>query len=332
MLVFLSSSVLVGSLNYSLTGMLFFLATFIRASTSSKAFPTFSFMVWHVGRFSVGFLAIFVFVPWLYFRRYGGVEYLRARIKVSRFFYGKDSYPVAFTTYQLAKFHNLQGDLDDAFECYQRSAALLIQSRRGDSLTQAGAVARFLTRIGQDLCALRRYPEGLEVLETALSIQKELGRQCFVMHLQQTLNCIGETHEKMGNVEDALRTYQVGLENMRERADAQCMDMAISLVRVGSVYETMGDQYRDEALERYQEAMSIYLFNTGEFPCRKSIAELYAKIGNLQSDKGEVVAAVESFRLAVDVYRRLGKTDEDEVVKHLLSRASDLDHLSSNNV
>jgi hypothetical protein len=59
------------------------------------------------------------------------------------------------------------------------------------------------------------------------------------------------------------------------------------------------------------------LLNDGEFPCRVFIARIYNRIGNVLCSRGDYVAAVEQFELALSVYSRAGKSEESKEMTRL---------------
>jgi tetratricopeptide (TPR) repeat protein len=73
----------------------------------------------------------------------------------------------------------------------------------------------------------------------------------------------------------------------------------------------------DEALQSLQKALRISLLTDGEFPCRVSIARIYERIGNILSSRGDSVAAVEQYELALGVYSRAGKSDDSKEMTSL---------------
>ena len=177
--------------------------------------------------------------------------------------------------------------------------------------------ALFQARVGKTLYAMGRYTEALEAFETAMTLRNKLEKANFVLRLQNDLHWIGQTNEKLGN-------YQQALKALQERGHKQGLHTAKSLARIGSVCECVGRL--EEAHDYLGQALELYLLNVGDFPRSKSVAEVYTALGNVAEQRGDSVTAVENYRLGVEVYQRGGRSEQDKLVQNLIRKISDLEH------
>ena len=130
-------------------------------------------------------------------------------------------------------------------------------------------------------------------------------------------------------MEEALKIFQEAHAALVQRGYDRCIDSAKSLVLMARVLSTM--EKPNESLEKYEEALDIYVYNVGQFPRRKSIAELYNSIGDLRAKGGDDALAAENYNLAAEVYRRGGRSDEDRDMQNILRKIGDLKDASSGN-
>jgi hypothetical protein len=85
----------------------------------------------------------------------------------------------------------------------------------------------------------------------------------------------------------------------------------------------LSDRPDEAQLQNLQESLRISLLNDGEFPCRVSIARIYKRIGHILSCRGDFVAAVEQYELALGVYPRAGKSEDSKEMTRLRRKIFD---------
>lgn len=156
----------------------------------------------------------------------------------------------------------------------------------------------------------------------SLTLRRKLEKALFVLRLQEILHCIGQTHERLGNLDEALKVFQEAHAALVQRGHDRSIESAKSLTLMARVLASKDEL--DPSLETYQQALEIYVYNVGEFPRRKSVGDLYKAIGDLRAKKGEGSLAAENYGLAVEVFRRGGKSDEDKEMQGMLRKIEDL--------
>ena len=254
-------------------------------------------------------------VSWKFFQIYGPLKTLQTDIRVSTALYGPHSRFVAMGLYRMGMYYESQNEPEKALDCYRQIVDFPVCRHHPSA-------APYYSKIGKLLFALGQYEEALEAFETCLTLHRKLEKAFFVLRLQGILHCIGQTHERLGNLEEALKIFEEAHTALVQRGYDRSVDNAKSLVLMARVLENMGKD--DESIEKYQKALDTYIYNVGEFPRRKSIAELYNSIGGLHVRKGQIAPAVENYGMAVDVYRRAGKSDEDREMQVILRKMEDL--------
>ena len=216
----------------------------------------------------------------------------------------------------MGMYYESQNEPTRALQCYQEIIAFPV-CRRG----HPGA-APYHNKIGKLLYSLGRYEEALEAFETSLTLQQQLEKAMFVLRYQDALHNIGQTHERLGHWDKALKVFSEAQAAVVQRGHDKSIENAKSLTLMARVLASMDKV--EEALEKYQEALDIYIFNVGEFPRRKSIADLYTSMGDLQVRQGQETSAVKSYELAVEIFRRGGKSDQDQDLQSIQQKIADL--------
>jgi len=250
------------------------------------------------------------------FRRLGPVKYLRSQLWRSKILCGEESPQVALILYRIGLVHEILNEPEDAFEAYRSIVSTIPDASKhpGGALVHHAA--------GRMALALRRYDEALEYFETALLLRELNPRN--TLRVTKELYAIASTYERIGNLKLALEKRTQALERLHERGLSQSMDAARCLTLIGTTFQSM--EKLDEALEKLNEALAIYILNVGDYPSVGAIACLYEKIGEVHANRGDVSTAIENFHLAIEVHRRGGKSDENREVSSLLQKAADLEH------
>ena len=74
----------------------------------------------------------------------------------------------------------------------------------------------------------------------------------------------------------------------------------------------------DEALVMFQKGLDIFRLNYGEFPKQFSMAKLHESIGDIFHKKNKMVLAKEHYEIALENFRRAGKSESDRLVVKLM--------------
>ncbi len=138
-------------------------------------------------------------------------------------------------------------------------------------------------------------PVALEAIDNARRIHD-------VQRIAEGANLLGSVHSDLGNLANALQSYQDALTAYRQLNDRR-MTGGVS-VNIGATYFALGDNVR--ALELYQEAIDIF-DSIGE-RAFKAIAT--GNIGSILSTHGSLDRALEYFERAVSEFNDLGMVGE----------------------
>lgn len=261
------------------------------------------------------FLAVLPLVYYKYYQSNGPLVTLQNHVRFCQSVYGPHSRFVAMALFRLGMYYESQNEPEKALASYQQITDFPIcQSYHG--------AAPYYSKIGKILYTLARYEEALEAFETSLTLRRKLEKALFVLRLQEILHCIGQTQERLGNLDEALKVFQEAHTALVQRGHDRSIECAKSLALMARVLASMDKL--DESLETYQQALDIYVYNVGEFPRRKSVGDLYKAIGDLRAKKGEDAVAAENYVLAVEIFRRGGKSDEDKEMQGILRKIDDL--------
>jgi tetratricopeptide (TPR) repeat protein len=259
-------------------------------------------------------IAIGVYWSMRNFRRLGPVEYLRMQLRWTAVLFGQESSITAHALYMIGVLHQFLNQPQEALAVYRSVLATYPQVNRDPR----GACVHHAA--GQMCLALDRPDLALEHFDTAF--ERYRMRRSDLRLAKRELLAMASVYQRMNKWELALEKQTKALELLQTHGLSQSADAARCLNTLGSTLECMGRQ--DEAVEKLKEGLAIYLVNAGDYPSSEAIAKLYEKIGSLLATKGDNRAAVENFRLAIEVHRRRGKSDESREVTSLFRKVSGL--------
>lgn len=185
-----------------------------------------------------------------------------------------------------------QGQLDDAAACYR--AALVQRPQSAEVLTNLGMVLKDQGQLDEGLAACRRAVElsphtalAHSNLGAALQASGHLPEAvaCYLRSLaldarDETLFNLGTAYRQLGQLDDAIRSYQQVLSLRPDHAEA---------------YNNLGVAYKDqgrlaEALTAYDQALAI----------RPNYAEAHNNRGAVFQELGELERAIAAYRRALD--------------------------------
>jgi tetratricopeptide (TPR) repeat protein len=231
------------------------------------------------------------------------------------------------------------GDYETARDHYDR--ALPLRRSAGDRWGEASN----LLYLGLVLDRLGRHTEALDRYAESLTLRREMND---VRGEGATLTCAGMTYDRLGRYDEALSHHRRALELMRQAKDRQ--GEAAALGNIANVLRHLGRA--GEALDHHHECLDI-LREVGdrnsESDVLNDVGETYLAIGRLaeavsshrsalaiaeqvqarreQARAHDGIArclrdddpdrAAEHWRLALDLYHRIGAPEADEVTKEL---------------
>lgn len=246
------------------------------------------------------------------FRRLGPVDFVKKQIEFNKCLYGSDGphYPGLRI---LGLVHEQRHEPEEALEAFMTITKTSYQC----STHPNGAY--YFHKVGTLLFVLGRYDEALIAFQDALRLRR-LRR--LVSRVVMELNCIAAVYTELGDTKEALEKHNEALKELEDGGMTECLDVAKVLVRIGSVQDSMGNL--EESLDSLNKALDIYLRNVGEFPRSNAVAQLYEKIASVLLKLANEALAMENLQMAIEVYRRGGKSDEDQNVARLVQRIQDM--------
>ena len=260
------------------------------------------------------FLGRIVF-DWQYYRIYGPVEYSNMHLRTFGIFTKFDGgRSVWFVYHHLGRYHHLCRNYESALECFQKIHALPITQVVPFFLAD---VYRWKARC---LVPLHRYQDALDCIRDCILEKKTYGRSPLpLFSMKNDLYFLAKIQEKLCKYDEALVTYREVVELLQARGHSQSMDLAKAIAKVGEAHQLMGNL--TEAREYFENSLRMYRLNIGEFPWQPSIARTHELFGDLllRMDESPELA-VENYEIAVEVYRRSGKSEADRVIINLTEK------------
>lgn len=260
------------------------------------------------------FFGMIVF-DWQYYRIYGPVEYSNMHLRtfgILAKFNGGSS--VWLVYHHLGRYHHLCRNYESALECFQKMYALPITQEVPFCLAD---VYRWKARC---FVPLHRYQDALDCIRDCILEKKTYGRSPLpLLGIKNDLYFLAKIQEKLCKYDEALVTYREVVELLQARGHSQSMDLAKAIAKVGEAHQLMGNL--TEAREYFENSLRMYRLNIGEFPWQPSIARTHELFGDLllRMDESPELA-VENYEIAVEVYRRSGKSEADRVIINLTEK------------
>ena len=296
---------------------------------------------------TVVWLLTLIWARW-YYNRYGVVPYVH---RMKQIFWW---YPHMILVYDLSlgRYHEVTGDFEYAIESYEG-----IFERFPFLKERKGGVCIYKA-LGNICYRTHRYRDALTHLQKAHQLRMLKDEKALAWQLKNDHHAIGATYRALGRHQDALEAYRQSVESLNLNGWDQTTDMAQSIAKVGESLEILAgedgdDAENDDAIQQaataYREALRIHLLNEGEFPRTKAVACLHDKLGDLvfrhphlrtpdeegeeetttphnndhQHHPREEETATGHWNVALEVYRRNGKTDGDPVIIGLQTKLRD---------
>lgn len=285
------------------------------------------------------------------FERLGPTGYYQYNVEWIERWYGLDSAAASLARFRLARAHQVLGQTELALVVMEE-----ISPRNPRINTQvAGAIFHFQTGLLQ--YATGRYQDALESFTITARLRRNqhpqypdqplvatptniLGRLFHKKPLAVpwykvalVLQWVGQCHEQLGNYDDAVATYRDVIDEFNRRGFGKQMEKTKFYTRLARVYEKMDNDTL--ALEAWEEALKIHLLNEGDFPRSVAVAKVYVQLATLYQKRAKqqqhhseeaAAKALEYYHEAVNVYRRSGRTEQDDpVVTNLMLTISDLE-------
>ena len=262
------------------------------------------------------------------FDRLGPVGFYKNQVAWYKKVYGTDASITTKTRLKLSKAHESLGQKVQALAVMEE---LLAQNPRVN-MEMAGSFYRF--RMGQLQYDAGRYHDALTSFTTAARLSRNQNpqdpqrtlakRRAIRWHkFGAAMERVAQCHEKLGNYDDTIRTYEQVIEVYKNYGFTDCVETAKYYIYLARTHERAGNNTR--AKTACQEALRIYFLNHGEYPSSVTVAELYTQLADLHERGGELTKALEYYNNAIDVYCRSGRSNEDTVVTKLRQTVSELE-------
>ena len=197
--------------------------------------------------------------------------------------------------------YHRMGRLDMARPIYEE-ALRISRTALGD---HDGQVACCLQNLGNVFSEIGILSEARANFEEALGIffrlHGEMHPDVAVVHRN-----IAMIHNQQGQFEEALKMHENALKIQRRLHGEGHQDVALSLENIGVIYYRQGKN--DDALKMYEEALAVYTRALGVDNYQN--ADLHDSIARSKKDSGDVSGAIESARASVQMFAKLGISDE----------------------
>ena len=164
------------------------------------------------------------------------------------------------------------------------------------------------TALGQLYAEMANYEASMEQYDAALAVQKQIYGPDSPM-TATGYNNIGAIHYEKGSYNDAMKSYQTGLDILRTK-EPNHTDTAASWNNVGLTYLRMGDP--DKALEHHQEAIRILTDLFG--PKHPNLAITIGSIGNVYKTQRLWEKALNEYEVAHELLETaLGTSEHPDI-------------------
>ena len=176
-----------------------------------------------------------------------------------------------------------------AFPEYQKALAAYQQSgdKSGEAIT-IGLIGNCYKHLGE-------YPKALEMLNTSLSMKRELHER---LEEGKTLSNIGLVYWEQGEYPKAIQTFKESITVGQELGNVQLQASALN--NLSLVYDEQGDYRR--SLEQYEKALELHRsikFEPGESDTLGNLGGVYLSLGRFSQ-------AESYYRQSLEISRRLG--------------------------
>lgn len=210
------------------------------------------------------------------------------------------------------------GKEDSAVRSFKRSLEIYSTCISETNINREENMANCLSKLGSLYLKRKELDDATQSWGKALQIYFEIadGNEKDAMVLSG-LNNIGLIHQERGELEDALKcfemVYYIRYHNFRKDHP----DLANSLNNIGNIHHKDGDVVK--ALNFYWKAVQIYRVaaNTGTekekelYLCK--MAGVSRNVGNLYIENGQLISALKIFEVALQIYQRFGGPNHIEV-------------------
>ncbi len=196
----------------------------------------------------------------------------------------------------LGNIHSDRGDLDGAFEAYNKALAI------NQELGQKGAMAKCFTAIGCAHDARGEWNDALEMHSKALVINQEVGNS---EGIAINYNNLGVVYKASGGLAEALEMYGKSLAISQQLGRNEVL--AATHFNMGEIYRIKGDLV--EALGVFGKSLAI----SQELGHIVGMAKCYTNIGVTHHKLGDLDEALDMYDKALAIGREM---DLKEIMAH----------------
>lgn len=199
------------------------------------------------------------------------------------------------------------GLTQDSEAQYHKALELLQNIERKDLL------ARAYKELGDVYKVKADYKKGIEVLNKALAIYRQINDQ---LELSHTLNNLGNIFWMSGDLEKALDHYQQALEIQNDLDSDK--DIASSLSNIGSIYVIRGNY--DSGIDYLNRSLSL----KEKLGDKREIARTLNNLGVANFLAGEMSSAIDSYLRSLEYNRKID--DKQEQLLNIENLAEAMTH------
>jgi len=220
----------------------------------------------------------------------------------------------------IGNIHTRQGEFSfamsaytDALELKEKCVGRHPQARREVALT--------LVCIGNVHERKEHFEDAMQLYEEARGIQEEILGDNHVEYAA-TINNIGVVLGKLNQYEDAMECYIKVLCIYRDALGSDHPDVAFTLCNIAEIHRMWNDY--SEALNAFSEAKRIQEISLGKESV--ALADTYQYIGVTYQEMGDMERAISMLRKSLEIYRAAGLDGQDDKIKSVLAKLSQIDY------
>lgn len=227
---------------------------------------------------------------------------------------------LAATLNNIANIHTRKGEFAFAMSAYT-DALELKEKCVGRHPRARREVALTLVCIGNVHEQQEQFEDAMQLYEEARKIQEEVLGDNHVEYAA-TINNIGVVFGKLKRYEDAMECYIKVLCIYRGALGPEHPDVAFTLCNIAEIHRMWNDY--SEALNAFSEAKRIQEISLGKESV--ALADTYQYIGVTYKEMGDQERAISMLRMSLDTYRAAGLDGQDDKIKSVLAKLSQIDY------
>jgi tetratricopeptide (TPR) repeat protein len=197
--------------------------------------------------------------------------------------------------------YHRMGRLDMARPAYEealRISRIALGNHNGQVACSLQNLGNVFSDIGMLSEARANFEEALGIF---LRLHGEMHPDVAVVH-----HNIAMIHNQQGQLDEALKMHENALKIQRRVLGEGHQDVALSLENIGVIYYRQGKN--NDALKMYEEALAVYTRALGVDNYQN--ADVHDSIARSKKDSGDVSGAIDSARESVQIFAKLGISDD----------------------